>query len=64
MDMTNKQYRAAIGQLNLSQIAAGKMLGLSPRQSQRIATDAPISKPVEKLLKLIIRLKLSPEDVP
>jgi hypothetical protein len=63
--MTNAQYLAAIARLNLSQVAAGKMLGLSPRQAQRIASgDSPVSKPVEKLLTLIVRLRLKPEDVP
>ncbi len=62
--MTPKQYADAIQRLGLSQVAAGKFLGVEPRQSRRwIAGDNAIPESVAKLLRLMIRLKLSPEDI-
>lgn len=63
-EMTPKQYADAIDRLGLSQAAAGKFLGVEPRQSRRwIAGENAIPESVAKLLRLMIRLKLSPEDV-
>lgn len=62
--MTRLQYLAAIRKLGLSQVRAGRVLGLSPRQSQRLASgDSPIPEPAARLLRLIIRLELNPEDI-
>lgn len=62
--MTPNQFRAAIDKLGLSQERAGLWLGLSARQGQRYATgDAEIPEPVAKLLRLVIRLGLKPDDV-
>jgi glyoxylate carboligase len=62
--MTSLEYHAAIGRLGLSQVAAGKFLGVNPRQSRRwIAGDSAIPESVAKLLRLMIRLKLKPKDV-
>lgn len=62
--MTSKEYRATIEKLGLSQIPAGSILGLSPRQSQRLANnEAPVPRPIAKLLNLITKRKVTLEDV-
>lgn len=62
--MTPKQYADALDRLGLSQRAAGKFLGVNERQSRRwIAGDSAVPESVAKLLRLMIRLKLKPEDV-
>jgi hypothetical protein len=62
--MTRAQYAAAIDRLGLSQRAAGVFLGVDERQSRRwIAGDSEIPENVAKLLRLMIRLNLKPEDV-
>ena len=62
--MTPNQYRAAIAALGLSQEGAGRWLGISPRASQGYALgEYPVPEPTAKLLRLVIRLKLKPEDV-
>lgn len=62
--MTPTQFRAAIAKLDLSQERAGLWLGLSARQGQRYANgEAEIPEPVAKLLRLVLRLGLKPEDV-
>ena len=62
--MTPKQYADAIDRLGLSQRAAGAFLGIDERQSRRwIAGDARIPESVAKLLRLMIKLKLTPEEV-
>jgi hypothetical protein len=58
------QYKAAISALGLSQERAGEWLGISPRTSQGYALgEYPVPEPVAKLLRLVVRLKLKPEDV-
>lgn len=62
--MTSSQYRDAIAHLGLSQLRAAAWLGLSPRQGQRYASgEAEIPEPVAKLLRLLIRLEMHPDDV-
>lgn len=62
--MTANQFRTAIEKLGLTQEGAGLWLGLSPRQGQRYATgEAEIPEPVAKLLRLVLRLGINPEDV-
>ena len=62
--MTANQYRAAIARLGLSQVQAGKLLGVMPRQSRRwIAGDAAIPESAAKLLRLMVAGKLTIEDV-
>lgn len=62
--MTSAQYRAAIKRLALSQERAGDWLGIGRRTSQGYALgEYPVPEPVAKLLRLVVRLKLSPEDV-
>jgi hypothetical protein len=62
--MTPKQYIDAIGRLGLSQRAAGAFLGVDERQSRRwVAGDSAIPESVAKLLRLMIKLSINPEDV-
>lgn len=65
-NMTTAQYLAALHKLGLtpSSQKTADTLGLSLRQCQRIASgDSAVPGPVEKLLRLMVRLKLKPEDV-
>lgn len=62
--MTPKQYADAIDRLGLSQRGAAKFLGIDERTSRKwIAGDARIPESAAKLLRLMVRLKLKPEDV-
>jgi DNA-binding transcriptional regulator YiaG len=60
--MTPKQYKTIIEALGMTQEGAGEWLGVSARTGQNYAAKGP-PEPVAKLLRLIIRLKLKPEDV-
>ena len=63
--MTANQYKAAIKQLGLSQVAAARWLGISPRQSQSYAIgEYPVPEPVAKLLRLMIAEHIDPADAP
>jgi DNA-binding transcriptional regulator YiaG len=63
-NMTPKQYAAAIEALGLSQRAAGKFLGVDERTSRRwVSGDSAIPESAAKLLRLMIKLGLSPDDV-
>lgn len=62
--MTANQYREALKKLGLSQHRAADWLGISRRASQGYALgEASVPEPMAKLLRLVIRLKLKPEDV-
>jgi DNA-binding XRE family transcriptional regulator len=61
--MTAKQYRAALAALGLTQVEAAKFLGVGVRTTHGYANDRPIPLAIAKLLRLMVRLKLSPEDV-
>jgi transcriptional regulator with XRE-family HTH domain len=62
--MTPTQYRTAIERLGLSQVRAAAFLGISDRQSRRFALgEASIPPCIDKLLRLMVRLNLKPEDV-
>jgi hypothetical protein len=60
--MTPKQYKAAIEALGLTQEGAGEWMGMSRKTGQNYAAKGP-PEPVAMLLRLMIRLKLKPEDV-
>ena len=63
-DMTSNQYRKALEQLELSQHRAAEFLGVSPRTSQGYALgEYPVPQSIAMLLRLMIKLKLKPEDV-
>jgi hypothetical protein len=62
--MTPTQYKAAIKTLGLSQERAGDWLGIGRRTSQGYALgEYPVPEPVAKLLRLMVKLGLSPDDV-
>jgi hypothetical protein len=60
--MTPTQYKIAIAKLGLSQERAGLWLGVSKRTGQSYAANGP-PEPIAKLIRLVIRLKLTPDDV-
>lgn len=52
--MTADEYRTAIATLGLSQLAAGRWLGVSPKTAQNYASkgpSAPAAKAIEGALK-------------
>ena len=62
--MTPNQYRAAIKVLGLSQHRAGDFLGIGHRTSQGYALgEQSVPEHIAKLLRLMIKLELKPEDV-
>jgi DNA-binding transcriptional regulator YiaG len=62
--MTSLQYREAIRKLGLSQLAAARFLGVSPRTSQGWALgQSPVNEAAAKLLRLMVRLGLKPSNV-
>lgn len=62
--MTPKQFRAALDKIGLSQLGAARFLNEKDRQIRRwIAGDAEIPESAAKLLRLMVRLGLKPEDV-
>lgn len=62
--MTAHQLRAAIKALGLTQAEAGAFLGINERTSRRwLAGDARIQEAAAKLLRLMVRLGIGPEDV-
>jgi hypothetical protein len=62
--MTPTQYKAAIHALGLSQERAGLWLGIGKRTSQGYALgEYPVPEPIAKLLRLMVKLKLNPDDV-
>jgi hypothetical protein len=62
--MTPKQYTAALQALGLTQKAAGELLGVSLRTSQGYAIgDYRVPDGYAKLLRLMIRLSLKPDEV-
>lgn len=61
--MTGPQYKAALRALDLSQAGAAEFLGVSLRASHGYANGAAIPEGYAKLLRLMVRLGLSPKDV-
>jgi hypothetical protein len=62
--MTPGFYKKHLKTLGLSQERAGDWLGVGRRTSQGWAIgEYRVPKPVAKLLRLMVRLKLKPEDV-
>jgi hypothetical protein len=62
--MTAQKYRNAIEALDLSQIRAGRFLGVPTKTSSRWALgESRVPEAVGILLRLMIAMKLSPEDV-
>jgi hypothetical protein len=61
--MTANQFRKALDDLGLTQAAAAEWLKLSVRAIHGYANNAPIPEPTAKLLRLMVKLNLKPEDV-
>lgn len=62
--MTHTQYRAAIARLGLTQERAAVFLGVGLKTSQRWANEkSRIPEAVAKLLRLMIRLGIKPDEV-
>ena len=62
--MNRVEYRDALEQLGLSQHRAATWLGVAKRTSSSWALGSVrIPEPVAKLLRLVIRLGLKPEEV-
>ena len=55
--MTSTEYRAALATLGLSQLAAGRWLGVSNKTAQRYATDGPTG-PAAKAISMALRFGL------
>lgn len=54
--MTPTDYRTALTTLGLSQLAAGRWLGVSPKTAQRYAVDGP-SPGAAKAIQMAVRLR-------
>jgi hypothetical protein len=52
--MTSEEYRAALSTLGLSQLAAGRWLGVSNKTAQRYATDGP-SGPASVAIRMALQ---------
>jgi hypothetical protein len=62
--VTALQYRDAIERLGLTQVDAARFLRVDPRTSRRYALgEGSIPTPLAMLLRLMLKLKLSPEEV-
>jgi DNA-binding XRE family transcriptional regulator len=60
--MTQRQYRAALERLELTQESAAEFLGVSLRTSHGYANGSPIPEATAKLLRLLTRLGINPGD--
>jgi DNA-binding transcriptional regulator YiaG len=62
--MTHEQFRSAIEELGLSQVAVARLLGVNDRTARRWAAgDLDIPQPVEIVLSLMIEYEITPDDV-
>ena len=62
--MNPKQYQKAIDALGLSQVGASRFFGVSVKTSPRWARgESPVHPAVAKLLRVMIKYKLTPSDV-
>jgi DNA-binding transcriptional regulator YiaG len=62
--VTPNQYRTAIAKLGLSQRGAAAFLKVGERTSRRWALgESPIPEGYAKLLRLMVRLNLTPVEV-
>lgn len=53
--MTPAEYRAALTELGLSQLAAGRWLGVSPKTAQNYASVGP-SGPAARAIRLVLSM--------
>ena len=62
--MTPAEYRKTLDRLKLSQVAAGKLVGSTPRSSRRWASgESDVPEPVAKLLRLMLAGKITRQDI-
>jgi hypothetical protein len=61
--MTPAEYRAALDKLGLSQLAAGRWLGVSPKTAQNYATKGP-SGPASVAIRLALWAKAIGKEIP
>jgi hypothetical protein len=61
--MNQTQYRTALERLGLTQETAAEFLGVSLRTSHGYANGSSIPEATAKLLRLMVKLDLKPEDV-
>jgi DNA-binding transcriptional regulator YdaS (Cro superfamily) len=62
--MTSDQFNRALARLQLSQVAAGRVLGMTTRTMSRCATGVTEIHPaVAKVLKLALAGKITVEDI-
>lgn len=59
--MTPADYRAAIATLGLSQLAAGRWLGVSPKTAQNYATVGP-SGPAARAITMLLDMSPSARE--
>ncbi len=59
--MTPAEYRAALSTLGLSQLAAGRWLGVSNKTAQRYATDGP-SGPAARAITMALKHGLTTDE--
>lgn len=61
--LSTAAYRKAIEKMGLTQEGAGDVVGLSPRQAQRVVSGhSPVPRPVAKLINLILQRKITVEE--
>ena len=61
--MTADEFRDCMARLGLSILGSHRVFGYSPRQGQRYAKGDTIPAPLVKLIRLMIRHKISPDEV-
>lgn len=62
--VTAKQFNLALERLSLSQVGAGKMLGITDRTVRNYAAgDSEIPEPTAKLIRLALAGKVSTDDI-
>lgn len=61
--MSPTQYRAALKKQDITVVGAAAYFGISRRQAQRIASEGPVPKLVQKILELLSSEKLKKEDL-
>ena len=62
--MTHIQFRETLAALTLSQVGAARLLGVNERTARRWGNgEQDIPPPVQRFLRLMLALKLTPERV-
>jgi len=62
-DMTAAEFLAVIEELELSQTAAARLLGVNERTPRRWIEGTPVPAPVARFLRFLVRAKISPVTV-